>query len=222
MYSEDGLWFTLHKKKNNGIKNKMDQMTSIVIEHNNVCHSRRKNKGYDQPCVCKNCYSYIQSTLHPIIRKKMTINSNILNNESYKPKKIQTINNTLRYISFGDLQNTQQALNIFKHAATNKTLYKALWTKQVKYIRNAIKTITVTQRFNLIWSASRLNCKKFIIPKGFTKSFYVYTSEEEQALAFSKAQEQGFIPFKCNAVSCNECQHCYRDNSASIVMEILR
>lgn len=222
MYTEDGLWFTFHKKKS-GLKNKMDQMTSLVIEHNDICHQRRRNKGFNQNCVCERCYSYIQSTLHPSIRNKMTINSNLLNSKSYKPKKIQTINNTLRYISFGDLQNKQQALNIFKHAKINKTLHKALWTKQVKHVQETIKeTKQIIPRFNLIWSCSRLNSTKFIIPEGFTKSFYVYTTEETRESAFITAKEQGFNPFKCEATSCHECQHCYKDSNASIVMELLR
>ncbi len=229
MYAPDGLWCTFHKAKK--YQNKMNLMVSLPIEHTNICHERRINKGYkNKNCICTKCYSYTQSSAHPAIRDKMTINSNILNDPDYQPSKIDTINNCLRYISFGELQNKIQATNIFKHARKNKHLMKAVWSKQNLHIQNTIKDLNITdlksdkryKNFNLIWSCGKINCTKFFIPKNFTKSFYVYRTEKDRQDAITKAHKEGFKTFICHADSCHNCQHCYQNHDQTIVMELLK
>lgn len=216
----NNIWYTVHHAKPN-IKNKMDTYTSIALPHNHICHERRRNKGYNKNTVCERCYSYVQSSIHPQIRSKMDINGTTLNDPDYKPSKIKTINNCLRYISFGDLSNETQAINILKHAKHNPTLHKAIWSKQVKYLTNAIKQTTPIKHMNYIWSCSKLNCTTFIIPKHFTKSFYVYTTEEELNKAKDIATTKGFQVVECSKM-CKECNVCYKNHEQSIVMELLK
>ena len=230
-FSDDNLWITVHKQKTvkgKLQKQKMNHMTSIMIDFNSTCIARSAKNCDRKDVVCRNCYARIQSAIHPQLFKKMKENSNLLNNPEFQPTKIDTINNCLRYISFGELQNKTQAINIFKHARKNKHLKSGVWTKQFKHMSEAIKDLNITENdkryknLNLIWSCSRINCMKFLIPKNFTKSFYVYRTETDRQEAITEATKQGFKTFNCNAISCHNCKHCYENHDQTIVMELLR
>lgn len=224
-FGKDGLWLTVHQKKK--YENKMDQYTSIALNHNTVCDQRRASNTAIKNCICKWCYSYIQATIHPAIRKKMEINSSVFSDVNYKPSKINTINNCLRYISFGEVNHQIQVINILKHAQMNNHLNKAVWSKmyglwQSKGSKTGIKGLHGgIKNFNLIWSCSKLDCNKFIIPRGFTKSFYVYTNEQQLNDAKLQATDQGYTVIECNKM-CAMCNHCYKNSENTIVMEVLR
>ncbi|MFA5760244.1 MAG: hypothetical protein WC877_00515 [Dehalococcoidales bacterium] len=222
-YSNDNIWLTVHKKsvkKGALLKNKMDGYTSIPLAHNKICDSRRANKGVSKDCICRYCYSYIQASIHPSIRSKMEHNTVQFSNLGYMPKLIYTINNRLRYISFGDVSSHIQVVNILKHAQVNGHLKKAVWSKAYGYWKGKQLNGNI-ENLNLIWSCSKLNCTKFIIPKGFNKSFYVYTDEEKLTDAKIQAQKEGHKVIECNK-QCNACNFCYDDSSSSIVMELLK
>lgn len=214
----DGLWVTVHHKKAN-MKNKMDDYSSIMLGHNDICHMRRVKKDERwKDTVCGRCYSYIQSSIHSAIRVKMEKNSEILDDEKFKPSKIRTINGRLRYVSFGDVRNNQEVKNIIKHAKFNPVLKKAIWSKMYGMFRNED---LIVKNMNFIWSVSKLDCMKFIIPKGFTKSFYVYRNEEILIKGMEKAKEEGFKVFKCG-LQCNMCNRCYDNKENEVIFELLR
>jgi hypothetical protein len=136
------------------------------------------------------------------------------------PKKIYTINNRLRYISFGEVSSHIQVVNILKHAQVNNHLKKAVWSKAYGYWKGKQLNENI-ENLNLIWSCSKLDCQKFIIPKGFTKSFYVYTDEEKLQESKAKAQKEGYKVINCNK-QCSSCNHCYDSSESTIVMELLK
>lgn len=221
-YSSDGLWITVHKQKK--YANKMDEYSSIALDFNDVCNSRTAKLNCRKDIVCRLCYARIQATIHPSIRTKMKINSSKLSDVNYKASKIHTINGCLRYISFGDINTSMEATNILKHILFNDHLKGAVWTKQYKKFIEAIKTSTVKEvpkNLILIWSASKLDSTNFIIPEKFTKSFYVYTTEEKLQNAKLQAESKGFAVTECTK-QCSECNVCYHENSQSIVMELLK
>lgn len=218
-FSTDKIWMTVHVKKGN-VKNKMDGYTSIPLAHNKVCDNRRASNNISKNCVCRYCYSYIQATIHPGIRKKMEHNSVQFSNLGYNPERINTVNNCLRYISFGDVSNHVQVINIIRHACKNNHLHKAVWTKMYGFWKQKGIHGEVEQ-FNLIWSVSKLDCMKFFIPKGFTKSFYVYTNKDTMLDARMKAEKEGWKVIECNK-QCSLCNHCYKNSETTIVMELLR
>jgi hypothetical protein len=217
MYAPDGLWLTLHMKKGKN-KNKMDKMTSIMVAHNHICEARRGSKGCSKSVVCRNCYSYIQASIHAVIRKKMDENTALLTSETYEPCKIETINNCLRYVSFGEMQSRLQVDNVMKHASKNHHLKKAIWSKMYGYFRHLNE---IPKNMTLVWSCSRIDCMNFIIPAGFTKSFYVYRTKETLDKAMKEAKKQGFKTFECQ-LNCADCLHCYKNTKNTIVFEELR
>lgn len=242
-YDSSGIWYTVHKQKKN-IKNKMDEYTSVSMDHADICHQRRCNnntlnkaeKSRLKTTVCSRCYSYIQATIHPCIRSKMHSNSLTLNNKDHRgepkvfnPCKIQTINNRLRYISFGELSNIEEFKNIISHAYKNNHLKKALWTKKYGLIKDIISSsydqgVLIGMNLNIIWSCSRLNVLKhenMIIPHGCTKAFYVYTNETTMKEAMDTATQHNIKTFRCK-LQCKACNRCYDNTDHEIIMELIR
>ena len=214
----DGLWYTVHMKKN-GIKNKMDEYTSIMLAHNQVCHERRIRKDQKwKKTVCGYCYSYIQSSVRHQLIKKMERNSEVLRDIAFKPAKIKTINGRLRYISFGDVSSEIEVKNILKHARYNPTLKKAVWTKMYGLFKNEDLNV---KRMIFIWSCSKIDCLNFVIPKGFNKSFYVFSDKESMKNGMERAKEEGFKVFECK-LQCNTCNRCYDNQESEIIFEVLR
>lgn len=214
----NNLWFTVHIAKKHA--NKMDEFTSIPLDFNSTCLSRTKN-NCDKSVICRRCYARIQSAMHPQIYPKMRLNTSTFNDPNYKPSKIKTINNCLRYISFGDVSNLTQCQNILKHANHNPTLSKAIWTKQVKLFTNAIVSTKPIKNLIYIWSSSRIDSTRFIIPKHFTKSFYVYSNIDKLHNAKQIAESKGFKVTECQK-SCKSCMVCYKSKSNEIIMELLK
>lgn len=162
----DNIWFTVHK----GIGNKMNNKTSVMMTHTPLCEKRHNIKG----TVCSRCYSLKLSKYRreSSMRKYMDHNSTTLRNRLLTEiTLIKTPDGTLRYNSTGDNYTEVEVINIFHHANKNKHLKCASWTKNYGLYNRVMKNIKVPKNLNLIWSMTVLNSKKFIIPKGFTKSF---------------------------------------------------
>jgi len=211
----NNIWFTYHKSKN-GMKNKMDDLLSIMIDFPGFCMNNRKNDS----SVCKRCYAFIQTSIRrKSIWPKLKHNSMVFSTSSISFEKVITPLNVLRFNSYGELQNKHQLLNMILLARSNDHLYTALWSKRYKLVKPLIHL--VPKNMIMVWSASKLNSHTFIIPKGFNKSFYVYTNEMELTKAKHLAQQKGYTVIECQK-QCKECLHCYKDVSHTIVMELIK
>ncbi len=211
----DRVWFTVHQGKGN----KMENKTSVMMNHTPKCFKRSRIKG----TVCSRCYSLKLSSYRKdsSMRKYMEHNSVILSSEELHFSILRTIDNTIRYNSTGDNHTSIEVYNIFHHARINAHLHGAVWTKEYGLYKRVMSAVKPPSNLVLIWSHTCINCMKFIIPKDFTKSFYVYSSEDNLKEAQQKAISEGFNVFECQR-KCVDCQHCYVHKGKTIVMERLR
>lgn len=211
----NNIWITYHKSKPN-VNGKMNDLMSIMFDFPEFCMSNRKNCK----SICKNCYAVIQTAIRgKSLWPKLRHNTDVFNNSKIKFDKIESPLNVLRFSSYGELQSNQHLLNIILTAKQNPHLSCALWSKRYNIVKSMIHLIP--PNLIMVWSAGQLNSTTFTIPKGFTKSFYVYKNEESLNNAKSIATTQGFKVVECSK-QCSKCLHCYHDHNQSIVMELLK
>lgn len=212
----NNIWFTVHK----GLTNKMNNKTSVMMQHTTLCEKR----SLDKKSICSRCYSRKLSAYRKksSMTRYMEHNSRVLREiitTSFTP--LATPDGTLRYNSTGDNITDSEVVNIFHHARVNAQLQCAVWTKNFGLYHRVMKSIKPPKNLNLVWSMSRLNSFKFIIPKGFTKSFYVYSKAEILNEAMTQARQQGFSVVECQK-QCASCNVCYENKSKQIIMELIR
>lgn len=191
----NGLWLTEHRKSG-----KMMDMDSIMLSHPPFCLDR--NIG-----VCARCYSKKLFGYRPRLAKRQLQNTLKLSDPDYKPCKFNTINNVIRWGSFGELSDPVMYRNILYTAMYNPHLIHALWTKRAGIVKKALRTTNL----KLVWSATKIDIKKPFVPKGFDIGFFVYSSEDKIPTGAFHCKKQ-----------CSECMHCYKKNSSGIVAEVIR
>lgn len=210
----NNYWITYHKSKPKS--NKMQGLMSLMFDFPTFCMNNRTNCK----SICKNCYAYIQSSIRgKSLWPKLRHNTEVFSNSMVNFDPITSPLNILRFSSYGELSNNQQLLNIILTAKSNKHLHTALWTKRYNIVKGMIHLIP--SNLILVWSASQINSMKFVIPKGFHKSFYVYKDEQVLSEAANKATSQGFNVIHCKKI-CKDCLHCYTNKNQSIIMEIIK
>ena len=212
----NNIWFTVHQGENNKMRHKV----SLMMQHTTLCEKR----SLDKKSICSRCYSRKLSAYRKksSMTRYMEHNSRVLREiitTSFTP--LATPDGTLRYNSTGDNEHINEVVNIFSHSNANEHLQCAVWTKNFGLYHRVMKSIKPPRNLNLLWSMSRLDSFKFIIPKGFTKSFYVYSKVETLNEAMTQARQQGFDVVECQK-QCASCNKCYTNKSKQIIMELIR
>ena len=194
---------------------KMSGMVSIstycgenpyCLQHSNVCGS-----------ICEHCFAQTLTKCHTSMVKPLSLNLKILSSVII-PAKVWPLLNVrfFRFESFGDLASVVQVINYFNLCRRNPETKFALWTKNYKFIKEAIEAGN-TKPDNLVIIVSSLmmniQLRKELYPYA-DKIFTVYESEE------AAAKNNACI--NCGKRHCLTCGRCYRKDTETYVNELLK
>lgn len=194
---------------------KMSHMISIstYCGINPYCEEHSHIPG----AICEHCFAYSLTKIHTSMIPALTLNYKILTSEVIPVKLWPILNVRLfRFESFGDLASATQVINYFNLCRRNPETKFALWTKNYKFIKEAIEAGN-TKPDNLVIIVSSLmmniQLQKKLYPYA-DKIFTVYESEE------AAAENNACI--NCGKRHCLTCGRCYRKDTETYVNELLK
>lgn len=197
-----GLHFTLnHTGKMNGIHS-----LSTSCKHNPQCQKNAQIPG----SICSHCFSFAMMKRYTNLDGCMDRNGEILRN-SVLPVEFWpvTTGQIFRLESFGDLANWMQAANYLNFARRNPQTRFSLYTKNPRFIAEAIaKGYEKPENLVIVFSSLFLNARAKAPYPFIDKVFTVYESE-------NKAPDG----INCGARNCFACQRCYRKNPDGVKIE---
>jgi len=192
----NGLWITEHRKGG-----KMQNKDSVMFSHPSFCN---RTDG-----VCGKCYSKRLSGYRPCLAEKQEQNTRVITSAYFKPCRLNTIDDSLRWCSMGEIHNKVMYDNICRMADLNDHIHHQLWTKRAGLVTWREKPENMT----LVWSATKIDYPDPFIPAGFDIGFFVYSSYDK-------------IPTDRRTIhcrkKCEECGHCYEKGASGIVCEVLK
>lgn len=196
-----GLHFTMeHSGKMAGIIS-----LSTSAELNKFCNLRREHNT----TICSHCFAFTLLKLRPTMRPHMEKNTEILTSFVIPSDKLPTIPSQLvRFESFGELNNATQVINYFNVAKVNPRSKFALWTKNPRFIAEAIKQgAKKPSNLQIVLSSTMTNIPTTTGFDFVDKIFTVYDS---------KTVKKDGIDINCGAKSCLGCQTCYKKNPKDV------
>lgn len=171
--------------------------------------------------ICSKCFAFRQTKRQASTRAKLVRNTLLINSGKYPASLfpiIDSIYNSFRFESFGDLMSENQAANYLQWAAVNKKAHCALWTKNPWHIAAALENGSEKPRnLNIIFSSNMINAIEKNIIKLYPfidKVFTVFTDETAAAVCGMK--------INCGARSCKRCKRCYLKTTGKWVIEKLK
>lgn len=200
----NGLWLTEHRKSG-----KMINKDSIMFSHPPFCQSR--NVG-----VCSRCYSKKLSGYRPCLAGKQIQNTQVLSSLDFEPCKMNTIDDTIRWGSFGELTDPVMYRNINRMAEYNPHLLHLLWTKR----NDIVKSYPKAKNLKIVWSATKMDVQKPFVPDGYEIGFFVYTDESKIPKTWSDGCKMRNVMI-CNK-ECSKCKFCYSTYLGGVVAEVVR
>ena len=198
-----GLHFTLnHTGKMNGIHS-----LSTSCKGNAQCQKNAQIKG----SICEHCFSFAMMKRYTNLDSCMERNAEILRAGILPADQIPTTTGVIfRFESFGDLANWIQAANYIQIATRNPQTRFALYTKNPRFIAEAIaKGYEKPANLVIVFSSLFLNAQARAPYPFIDKVFTVYDSEEKAPNGIN-----------CGARSCFTCQRCYRASKPGEVEQI--
>lgn len=203
-----GIHFTLnHTGKMTG----MASLSTSVIE-NPICAARARVPG----SICEKCFAAAMMKRYgDDFRDCFKKNTEVLTNTIIPVKEWPLLNyRVFRLESFGDLQNAIQVINYFNFARRNPKTVFALWTKNPRFIDEAIRNGNRKPKNIIIIQSScfidKEDEKAFdFIDKVFTVYSKPYIKENN-------------VEINCGARNCLECGRCYSKRTGSVVREQLK
>lgn len=198
-----GLHFTLnHTGKMAGIHS-----LSTSCKGNEQCRKNAEIPG----SICSHCFSFAMMKRYTNLDGCMQRNAEILRAGIIPADQWPvTTGQIFRLESFGDLGNWIQAANYLNFARRNPQTRFSLYTKNPRFIAEAIKQgYTKPENLVIVFSSLFLNAQARPPYPFIDKVFTVYDSEEKAP--------QGI---NCGARSCFTCQRCYRASKPGQVEQI--
>ena len=198
-----GLHFTLnHTGKMQGIHS-----LSTSCKGNAQCQKNAQIKG----SICEHCFSFAMMKRYTNLDSCMERNAEILRAGILPADQIPTTTGVIfRFESFGDLANWIQAANYIQIATRNPQTRFALYTKNPRFIAEAIaKGYEKPANLVIVFSSLFLNAQARAPYPFIDKVFTVYDSEEKAPNGIN-----------CGARSCFTCQRCYRASKPGEVEQI--
>lgn len=195
---------------------KMEGMISLSTscELNPRCVKRSKTTG----SICEKCFAFTHFKRYASNRPKFERNTIALTTQDVKVEDVPMLNALmLRFESFEDLINEQQAKNYFTIAKANKMIKCALWTKNPDIIAKAIKAGNKKPRNLVIVYSSPAIDKEVSLEKMqkkypfIDKTFTVYSKD------YLKDKPDDFI--NCGGRRCLECGVCYKKTGCKTIRE---
>lgn len=194
---------------------KMSGMFSIstLCEENPKCKEHAAVKG----SICEHCFAMSLVNMRKSMKKPLKQNSDILNNIVIPVNYWPALNVRLfRFESFGDLASDTQVINYVNLCKRNPDTKFALWTKNYRFIKEAIDAGNEKpENLVIIVSSLMLNVQ-------LQKRFYPYADkiftvyENEEAAAANNAC------INCGKRHCLTCGRCYRKDTETYVNELLK
>lgn len=203
-----GLHFTTnHTGKMQGIFS-----LSTSCKHNAQCMKNAQIAG----SICSHCFAVAQMKRYGAnFERPFVANLEILTSRILSPEEIPYTNCELfRFEAFGDLANITQAVNYIHIAKLNPQTKFALWTKNPRILRDAIKIAGKPDNLSLVLSSLFIN--KPASAKGyesiFDKIFTVYDKTGQKE-----------VNINCGARDCFKCRKCYtRTENLEYIAEALK
>ena len=198
-----GLHFTLnHTGKMQGIHS-----LSTSCKGNAQCQKNAQIPG----SICSHCFSFAMMKRYTNLDGCMQRNAEILRAGIIPAEQLPTTTGVIfRLESFGDLGNWIQAANYLNFARKNPQTRFSLYTKNPRFIAEAIKQgYEKPANLVIVYSSLFLNCQARPAYDFIDKVFTVYESEEKAPAGIN-----------CGARSCFTCQRCYRASKPGEVEQI--
>lgn len=174
------------------------------------CIERAKVEG----SICSKCYAIRQLGVYKQLRNALEKNYKILTERILTDEELPILNyGYFRIESFGDLANTTQAINYLNIIKKNPQTFFGWWTKNPKYIDEALKGSKKPKNVNIIYSSMFINVRQEPTYDFIDKIFTVYDKD------FIKDNK---IKINCGAKSCLKCHKCYEKNRTKYINERLK
>lgn len=227
----NGIEYTMRRSKyaanyspvivSDNMSGKMSGIPSIstsVLE-NPICQKRRQ----DPNSICSKCFAASTAARYSSLAKNLKSNLELLTgeilHESVLPRFIPELSNIVRFESFGDLANVNQAINYLNIAKVNPGVRFAIWTKNIGILAKAVEMVGKPENIRIIYSSPIVNHAIDVektrrtfscIDAVFTVYDKTYTAENN-------------VDINCGAKSCITCRNCYdRPDFYSDIKEMLK
>lgn len=198
-----GLHFTLnHTGKMQGIHS-----LSTSCKGNAQCQKNAQIPG----SICSHCFSFAMMKRYTNLDGCMERNAEILRAGIIPAEDWPTTTGVIfRLESFGDLGNWIQAANYLNFARKNPQTLFSLYTKNPRFIAEAIaKGYEKPANLVIVYSSLFLNAQARAPYSFIDKVFTVYESEDKAPAGIN-----------CGARNCFACQRCYRPSKPGEVEQI--
>lgn len=205
VYLEDGRHYGLTDR----MEGKMEDMWSLNTSPscNPFCQIMRDTPG----SICAHCYTKQSEARWQQAMRAWTNNYWVLSEHKLTDKEIPHLNQQIfRFQAHGDLANRLHYENLIRIAEANPKTMFALWTKNLKVIRDG--GLLPAANVIHVYSTPKLNERNPALPQGFDKVFSVYNRKF--------AEDEG-IPINCQA-KCISCQMCYTKNDVVFINEHIK
>lgn len=166
--------------------------------------------------ICSKCYAQRMTKMYKNLDAKLRRNFDALTTDIIPIEELPILNyGYFRIEAFGDLANTTQAINYFHLIQKNPQTFFGWWTKNPKYIAEALETMKIKKpkNVNIIYSSMFINKRMEVEYPFIDKVFTVYDKD------YIKDNK---IKINCGGRSCLSCHRCYEKNRTKYINEQLK
>lgn len=178
---------------------------STSVLENPICQKRRDQKD----SICSKCFAASTAARYSSLAKNLSSNLELLTGEilplDVLPRFIPELSNIVRFESFGDLANVNQAINYLNIARVNPGVRFAIWTKNIAILAEAVEKAGKPENLRIIYSSPIVNraIDTEKLQRVFSCVDAVFTVYDKKYIA-----ENG-TDINCGGKSCITCRNCY-------------
>lgn len=179
-----------------------------------TCMSLKDNKK----AICNKCYADKQLAMYKQLAPCLIYNTLLLKYTKLSTRQLPIINDLyFRFEAFSDLQNAQHLENLYKIAKYNKNCHFALWTKNIKLI----KQFKTPANVNIIISNYFINACIF---DEYTAAQIKATTGAKNIKVFTVYDKKHITSVSQNcAKKCITCLKCYKKHDVTMfINELLK
>lgn len=192
---------------------------STSVLDNPICQKRRNQEN----SICKKCFAASTAARYKSLSKNLSSNLELLTGEilpeNMLPVFIPELASIVRFESFGDLANVNQAINYLNIAKANPCVKFALWTKNIGFLAKAVETVGKPENIRVIYSSPIINQAIDVekTKRAFPSIDAVFTVYDKKYIQENETE------INCGAKSCITCRNCYdRPDFYSDIREALK
>lgn len=203
MVKYNGIFVTVHKMGRDG-QNKMGGMLSVNTStvENPFCKSMK-----DTDTVCRYCYARKQENSYPSVRRRYSLNGELLSSEILPFEKLPAINAAFcRLSAFGELLNDNHFINLLNLCRKNPFVRFTLWTKRTDIVNKHRELYEFPSNLRLVYSNPIVD-SIIKTPEGWDGVFNVVTEDNPM--------------INCRG-RCMDCLRCYARDEIGCIVEKLK